>query len=125
MIRLAAAVFAAGLTGCAAAPSPADVRSAAAEEAPPMFVNKVWKVAASASVSAGMLYVFLEDGTLVMAGPGGKPALGSWKRDDGALIMVEESIPYRVEILELTSDTFRIRSHNPGAPVEITLVPAK
>ncbi len=72
-----------------------------------------------------MLYVFLEDGTLVMAGPGGKPAFGSWKRDNGALVMIEESIPYKVDILELTNDTFRIRSHNPGEPVEITLVPAK
>ena len=124
MIRLAALALAVGLAGCAGAQSPSDV-STPATDGPPTFVNRVWKVGASASVSPGMLYVFLEDGTLVMAGPGGKPAFGSWKRDNGALVMIEESIPYKVDILELTNDTFRIRSHNPGEPVEITLVPAK
>jgi hypothetical protein len=38
--------------------------------------------------------------------------------------MVEESISYRTEILALDEGTFKIRSHNPGTPVDITLVPA-
>jgi len=38
--------------------------------------------------------------------------------------MVEDGIPYPVEILELTEDRFRIRTRNPGEPVEMTLVPA-
>jgi hypothetical protein len=124
MTRLAALALAVGLAGCAGGPTPSDVSTAAIER-PPTFVNRVWKVGASASVPPGMLYVFLEDGTLVMAGPGGKPAFGSWRRDNGTLVMIEESIPYKVDILELTNDTFRIRSHNPGEPVEITLLPAK
>ena len=123
MIGFAALVLLVALAGCAGAPSPPDGSTSATEA--PRFVNRVWEVAASTSVSPGMLYVFLEDGTLVMTGSGGKPAFGSWKRDNGALIMVEESIPYKVDILELTNDTFRIRSHNPGEPVEIRLVPAK
>lgn len=124
MIRLAVVALTLVLANCGGTPPSADV-STPPTDSPPTFVNRVWKVAAPATVSPGMLYVFLEDGTLVMAGPGGKPAFGLWKRDGGGLIMIEESIPYRVDILELTSDTFRIRSHNPGEPLEITLVPAK
>ncbi len=40
-------------------------------------------------------------------------------------VMVEEPIPYRTEIVKLTGGEFRIRSHNPGGAVEVTLVPAK
>jgi hypothetical protein len=36
--------------------------------------------------------------------------------------MIEEGIPYPTDILELTADRFRIRSHNPGEPVEIGMV---
>jgi hypothetical protein len=36
--------------------------------------------------------------------------------------MVEQSISYPVDILALTADSFVIRSHNPGEPVDITLV---
>lgn len=39
-------------------------------------------------------------------------------------ILVEESIEYPTDILELDADSFVIRSHNPGAPVDISLVPA-
>jgi hypothetical protein len=38
--------------------------------------------------------------------------------------MVEEGHPYRIEVLSLTDREFRIRSHNPGEPVDITLVRA-
>jgi len=98
-------------------------QSAEAEERT-SFVNRVWRVAESTSVAPGQLYVFLSDGTLVIASPNGKPALGTWSGDGGALTMVEEGIPYRVDILGLSRTEFRIRSHNPGQPVEIRLVPA-
>ena len=88
------------------------------------FVDKVWRVRESSAVEPGTLYVFLSEGTLVIASPHGKPALGTWKSENGNLTMVEESIPYKIDILNLTRDELRIRSHNPGEPVEITMVPA-
>lgn len=91
---------------------------------PEGFTNKVWKVSQSSAVATGTLYVFLEEGTLLITSANSKPALGRWKLDDGALTMAEESIPHKVDILNLTAEEFRIRSHNPGQAVQITLVPA-
>ena len=88
------------------------------------FVNKVWQVKQSTSVAPGQVYVFLSDGTLVMAAANSKPALGTWTYEDSVLTMVEEGIPYTTDILALTPDEFSIRSHNPGQPVDILLVPA-
>jgi hypothetical protein len=84
----------------------------------------VWRVRESSSVALGTLYVFLSEGTLVITSSNSKPALGRWKYEDGALTMVEEGISYKVDILKLSKDEFRIRNNNPGEPVEITLVPA-
>ena len=80
----------------------------------PGFINTVWKVSESSSVALGTLYVFLSDGTLVVASPHGKPTLGKWKDEGGILTMVEEGIPYQVDVLNLERDQFKIRSHNPG-----------
>ena len=41
------------------------------------------------------------------------------------MTLVEEGIPYKVDILRLSRDEFRIRSNNPGEPVEIRFVPAE
>lgn len=91
----------------------------------PGFTNRVWSVSRSTSVEPGTLYVFLEEGTLIVASPHGKPSLGTWKKEKkGELTMVEEGIPYRTEILALTPEEMTLRSHNPGEPVDITLVPA-
>ena len=38
--------------------------------------------------------------------------------------MTEEGIAYTVDILEQDDARLRLRSHNPGEPVKITLVPA-
>lgn len=46
------------------------------------------------------------------------------KYEDGALTMVEDCIPYKVDVLKLSKNEFRIRSNNPGEPVEITFAPA-
>ena len=89
------------------------------------FINRVWRVVASDAVAPGTLYVFMAESTLVIDGPGGTPAVGSWRRDGDHLVMVEEGIAYPTDILELTADSFRILSHNPGKAVEITLVPAE
>jgi len=93
--------------------------------APASFVNRVWRVTQSSAVTPGTLYVFLADGTLVVTSTGSKPMVGSWTRSKAGLVMVEESRPYQVEILELTADRFTIRSHNPGEPVDITMAPAE
>lgn len=94
------------------------------ESAEPSFVNRVWKVGPSSDISPGALYVFLEEGTLVMTSAGNKPSFGSWKFENRALTMVEEGISYPTDILKLTDTEFHIRSHNPGEPVMIRLVRA-
>jgi len=78
----------------------------------------------SSSIALGQLYVFLSEGTLVVASPNGKPSLGTWSSEEGALTMVEEGIPYKCDILGLSKTEFRIRSNNPGDPVEIRFEPA-
>jgi len=91
-------------------------------EAEPTFINRVWKVGESSSIPAGQLYVFLSEGTLVMASPHSKPSLGTWALEKGVLTMVEEGISYSCDILGLSKTEFRIRSNNPGDPVEIRFV---
>ncbi len=56
------------------------------------FVNKVWQIKTSNSIEPGMLYVFLSDGTLVMASPSSQPSLGRWTRTEKGLNMIEEGI---------------------------------
>jgi hypothetical protein len=92
--------------------------------APTSFVNRVWRVASSSSVDPGVLYVFLSDGTLVISSPHGTPALGTWKQAGSGLVMIEEGRPYRVDVLKLSADEFRIMINNPGNAVEIAFVPA-
>lgn len=87
-------------------------------------MNRVWQVSRSISVVAGTLYVFLSDGTLIITSAGNKPLVGSWSRSATGLVMIEDSITYQVDILDLGADTFAIRSHNPGEPVDIAMVPA-
>ena len=87
--------------------------------APDGFVNRVWVVAESEQVAAGALRVFLSDGTLVMSSPNSTPLLGTWSYTDGRLRITEEGLEYEVDILQLTGDTFRIRIHSPGEPIEI------
>jgi hypothetical protein len=114
---VASALLLAGCPRPAAAPPPRDA-------GPAGFVNRVWKVEKSSSVSPDTMYVFLSDGTLVVTSPQGKPSLGTWKSDAGKMTMVEEGISYPVDILKLDAGRFAIRSHNPGEPVDIEMVPA-
>ena len=100
-------------------------RPRAGRSAAPSFVNQVWRVSEPSSVAPGTLYVFLSEGTLLITSPNSTPALGTWKYEGGALVMVEESIPYTTDIVKLSDEEFRLRSHNPGGIVEMTLVPAK
>ena len=136
---LAALAVVALLANCSepsAAPAPAEPATPTPSAAPaqpvqpaqpaagPRFVNRVWSVESSTAVAPGTLYVFLSEGTLVIASPDGKPMLGSWRRSGDGLVMVEESIEYPTDILKLDGSSFVIRSHNPGTPVDISLVPA-
>ncbi len=100
------------------------VSASSSAATPPDFVNRVWRVAESSAVAPGQLYVFLAEGTLVVASDTGTPSLGRWSRTGDGLTLVEEGRAYPTDIVSLTADEFRIRSHNPGQPVDIRLVPA-
>lgn len=111
-----------------ATPEPAAPAAPAPETpapAAPTFVGKVWQVKASSSVAPVTHYSFLADGTLVIEAEGGTPGYGKWTYENGALTMIEEGVSYPTDILKLDDSTFEIRSHNPGEPVTITLVPAE
>lgn len=119
-------------TAAQVAPAPAaPVAPTAEETAPgaqaasaPAFVDKVWQVKESSAVATGTRYTFLSDGTLVIESQGNPPGYGKWTYENGALTMIEEGQSYPTDILKLDAGTFQIRSHNPGEPVSIALVPA-
>lgn len=127
-ILLAAALAVAGCRQPSSTTGPSTGHTAAAtpSAAPAAtFVDRVWRVARSTGVSPGTLYAFFDEGTLLVVSAGNKPLVGTWSHaGDGHLVMVEDSIGYRVDVLELTRDSFKIRSHNPGGSVDIELVPA-
>mgnify|MGYP003583526559 CR=1 FL=1 len=102
----------------------ASLSPSATAELPTAFVDKVWKVKPSGKVEAGTTYTFLSDGTLVIDSPNGTPMHGRWTYEKGALVMVEEGISYPTEIIAIDASQFHIRSHNPGEPVDMELVPA-
>jgi hypothetical protein len=99
--------------------------TAVASPSRPAFINKVWKVGASPNAAAGQLYVFLSDHTLVVTSGNGTPALGRWDYQQGKLSLTEEGRRYDTDILELSQQSLKIRSHNHGEPVDIELVPAE
>ncbi len=98
--------------------------AAAATGLKALFVDHDWQVEASTAVAAGTVYRFGADGDLRIGSPGSVPAHGTWRFEHGALIMVEEGIAYRADILRLDALHFVIRSHNPGRPVDIEMVRA-
>ncbi len=115
------------LAACAQKETPAPLAVPAPEPAAaaPSFVNRVWSVAESKQVEVGSLRSFLSDGTLVMTSPNSTPAFGTWRRDGQGLVITEEGQDYDTDILALTANSFRIRMHSPGDPVEIRFEPAK
>ena len=139
-LYLFAAAAALSLAACKPAPAPApDAQAPAAttpapEQAAPaaapaavtpaQFAGKVWEVKDSSSVEKGTTYAFLDGGTLIIDGPGGTPLQAQWTFDAGQLTLIEEGQKYPTDILKLDANEFRIRSHNPGEPVEVLLVPA-
>lgn len=110
--------------GTPPAPAPAATPAPVVTPAPVArvsFVNRVWRVAGADN---DQLYVFLSGGTLVITSATGTPMVGRWAHAGPGLTMVEDGFEYTTNILSLTGDEFRIRSHNPGQAVEIRLVPA-
>jgi hypothetical protein len=121
----AAALALVTLVGCTTAtPEKSPPANPPAETPAVDFVDTVWRVTESNGVEPGMTYTFKSDGTLAITSPHGTPAMGTWKRNGKRLILVEESIEYPVDILELTAGRFRIVINNPGTPTAITMVPA-
>ena len=92
--------------------------------AAPGFTDRVWQVAASPGVEPGMLYVFLGDGTLLIASAHGTPSLGRWESAGNGIVLVEEGLRHPADVLVSTRDTLSIRLHSPGEPLNITLVSA-
>jgi hypothetical protein len=124
MRTLLLAVFASLPASCSR-PSP-QANQPAAAASPVSFVNKVWRVASSSSgLETGVLYVFLSDGTLVISSPHGTPSFGKWTQEGDGLTMIEEGLPYKVNVLKLSADEFRIMINNPGNAVEIAFAPAE
>ncbi|HMB43640.1 MAG TPA: hypothetical protein VKM00_07135 [Luteimonas sp.] len=87
------------------------------------FIDRIWRVRESSAVAPGTLYIFLSDGTLLVAADKQAPSFWRWTYEKGALTMIEESVAYPTDILSLNDKEFTIRSHNPGEAVLITLVP--
>jgi hypothetical protein len=92
--------------------------------APDGFTNRVWRVAEGSDVPAGPLYVFLSDGTLLIASSTGTPMVGQWSQNAAGLILVEEGIAYATDIVSASAGELRLRSHNPGGTLDLRLVPA-
>jgi len=113
------------LAGCTRMKPIPEATHTEAATTPATFIDRVWTVAKSGAVAPGQLYVFLSEGTLVMASIHGTPSLGKWTKAGEDFTMVEEGISYKVDILELNRDRFRIRILSRGQPVVLDLVPAE
>jgi hypothetical protein len=110
--------------GAASAPTaPSSKPGALAETAVPEFANRVWKVAKGSTGDPGTYYVFLSDGSMLIASPHGTPSLASWHYSGEVLTMVEEGLPHPATVLQSTPDTLAIRIVGSGEPVEMTFVP--
>lgn len=105
------------------APTPATTPAAPSVDRA-LFADRVWRVKESTTVETGTTYAFLADGTLVIASAHGTPLYGEWRFEQGALTLIEEGRPYRTEILGYDGENLRLRSHNPGEPVDLLLVVA-
>jgi len=91
---------------------------------PPTFADHIWRVAHSTAGNTGDYYVFLSDGSLLIASGHGTPSLGAWRGTGDSLTVVEEGRPYPATVRALTPDTFAIRLTSPGAPVDLTFTRA-
>jgi hypothetical protein len=113
------------LTACGGSappqPAPAPPKAAVA----PAFVNKAWRVVAPSDIPAGAIYVFLSDNTLLISSATGTPALGRWTMSGPEIVMIEEGMSYRTEILQSTSERLVLRQHNRGGTINLVFAPAR
>jgi hypothetical protein len=115
-------------TGCytpAPEPPAGDVATAAAQASPPpRLENRVWARVDSAGSPTGELYAFLAEGTLVIASPSGTPLVGSWSRDGGGIVLVEDGQRHETDVVRLEPGELVLRSHHPGGTLDLRFVPA-
>ncbi|WP_239489926.1 hypothetical protein [Luteitalea sp. TBR-22] len=124
---VAASVVAPLAAGQAPAQAPAAAaRSAAIAPRIDRLVDRVWIVDASTGTPPkGALYVFLSDNTLAVSSAARTPWVGTWAEDVNGLVVTERNVTSKVEVLELTAETLRLRIMPPkGAANEVTLVAA-
>lgn len=120
-LALAAALL---LPACSPAGAPAEHARGVPIDSTPAFANRVWRVARSSSGDSTSWYVFLSDGSLLIASPHGTPSLGRWRYGGDTLTLVEEGIAHPAAVLRNSADTLAIRIPGPGEPVELTFLPA-
>jgi len=96
-----------------------------ATQSTPGFINRVWRVSSSLTVPPGTLYVFLSDGTLVTTSPNSKAQLSLWSSKAGELTIVEDSIPYKTDIVKLAQSEFQIKIHRGTEVAEIAMMLAE
>ncbi len=124
LLRTGSMALLLGMAACSGETDTPDASSTAqASNVRPGFINTVWEVSLSTGVAPGMLYAFLSDGTLVMTSPSTRAAFGAWTYRDGVLTMIEGSQAYKTDILTLSHEELRLKSHNPGGSVEILVAP--
>jgi len=88
-------------------------------------VNRAWRVIAPSDIPAGAIYVFLSDNTLLITSDNAKPALGRWTMNGKDIVMIEEGMSYRTEIVESAAERLVLRQHNPGGTITLTFAPAR
>src|SRR5262249_21530198 len=96
---------------------------APAETAVPEFANRVWKVAKGSAGDTGAFYVFLSDGSMLIASRRRTPSLGTRHYSGDGLTMGEERFPHPATVLQATPDTLHVRIVSSGEPLEMTFVP--
>jgi uncharacterized membrane protein len=91
---------------------------------PAGFLDKVWMVTDSPAGKTMDRYVFLYDGTYVVASKDGAPRVGKWSWDGFKLTMMDDALPYQAEILSLSDSTFEIRIRHMGRNFDVAMIPA-
>jgi len=105
-------------------PATPDPEPVTAPVPPVSFVNRVWRAVEANGAPRDDLYVFLSGGTLVITSATGTPMVGRWAHVGERITMVEDGVEHTADVLALSATEFRIRSYNPGEPVELRFVPA-
>ena len=91
----------------------------------PGWVNRIWRVQEGSDIPPGSLYVFLSDSTLLITSSTATPAIGRWTMTGNEMVMIEEGMSYRTEILEQSAQRLVLRQHNPGGTVRLVFAPAR